>query len=200
MKVFRLDMVDSPVDQETVVCLGMFDGIHLGHQALLLEGKCVADEKGWALCAHTYDILPVNFIHQHEKVAELTPLDEKIELFKRYGADIVAVDVFNDKLLRMPGRAFFESIVAGKLNAKHVVAGFNHRFGYRVDSGKDELAAFCEEYDIGLSIVPAVMTPGGDLVSSTAIRNAILAGDLSLAAQMLGREIDPGMVERVRQV
>lgn len=198
MEVYWLDKMESPIKSGTVVCLGMFDGLHLGHQALIREGMRIAKEKNLSLCVHTYDILPINFIHQSDKVAELTPLQEKLDLIKGQQVDITAIDPFNNELLHMSGRSFFNDIVAGKLNARHVVAGFDHRFGYRVDSGKDELEAFCRERDIGLSVIPPVTTQQGDLISSTAIRKAILAGDLALASQMLGREADQGMIDRVQ--
>ncbi len=198
MRVYWLDQMAAPVDRDTVVCLGMFDGVHLGHQALIMEGRRVANEKGLALCVHTYDILPINFIYQADKVKELTTLEEKLKLFERYGVDFSAVDRFNEQLLHMSGREFFERIVAEKLSARHVVAGFNHRFGYQVDSGRDELAGFCEERGIGLSIIPPVTTADGSLISSTALRQAILEGDLALAGSMLGRPVDAAMEEQVK--
>lgn len=200
MNVYWLDQMDTSLDLETVVCLGMFDGMHLGHQALIQEGRRVADKNGWDLCVHTYDILPVNFIYQRDKVAELTPLEEKLKLFEMYQVDLAAVDRFNDELLHMTGKAFFRDIVAGKLKARHVVAGFNHRFGYMVDSGTEELELFCQEQGIGLSIVQAVTTPSGDLVSSTAIREAIQMDKVDLASQMLGRTLDAAMVNRVKSI
>lgn len=198
MKVHWLDQLASPVETGTVVCLGMFDGVHLGHQALIMEGKRIADKQGLALCLHTYDTLPANFIHQAGKVKELTTLEEKLRLFESLGADITAIDRFNDQLFYMSGRAFIEKVVAGKLNAMHVVAGFNHRFGYQVDSGRDELEGFCKALGIGLSIIPPVTTPTGDLVSSTAIRQAILEDDLALAEAMLGRPVDKAMEEQIK--
>jgi riboflavin kinase/FMN adenylyltransferase len=198
MKVYWLDQMDSSVVSGTVVCLGMFDGVHLGHQALILEGERVAREKNLALCVHTYDILPINFIHQADKAKELTTLEEKLQLFEQLGVEITAIDRFNDQLLRMSGRAFFQQVVADKLNARHVVAGFNHRFGYKSDSGREELEALCREHDMGLSIIPPVVTASGDLVSSTAIRQAILEDDLPSAAKMLGRPVEQAMIEQVK--
>lgn len=198
MKVYWLDQLETPVKQDTVVCLGMFDGVHLGHQALIAEGRRVAAEKHLALCLHTYDILPVNFIYQAGRVPELTALEEKLRLFELFGADIAAIDRFNERMLRMPGQAFFHEIVAGKLNAKHVVAGFNHRFGHKADSGRDELEGFCKKQGIGLSVISPVTTVSGVLVSSTAIRQAILEGDLDLAADMLGRPVESAMREQIQ--
>jgi riboflavin kinase/FMN adenylyltransferase len=200
MDVLWLNQLDNPFDEKTVVCLGMFDGVHIGHQALILEGLRVAKERQWALCIHTYDILPINFIHQNEKVAELTPISEKLKLFEMHQADIVAIDRFNDELLHMTGHAFFNDIVAGKMNAGHVVVGFDHRFGYRADSGTNELEKFCQEHGIGLSIIPAVKTESGEVISSTAIRKAISTDDLDLASRMLGRTVDAAMIEQVKGV
>ncbi|MDD4080028.1 MAG: FAD synthetase family protein [Eubacteriales bacterium] len=200
MEVYWLDQAEKPFAKATVVCLGMFDGVHLGHQALLMEGKRIAMEKNLALCVHGYDTLPVNFLNRKGRIPELTTLEEKLDLFEQLGADIAAIDRFNDSFSHMSGQDFIRDIVMGKLNAKHVVAGFNHRFGYKADSGRDELEAYCKTYGIGLSVISPITASSGALVSSTAIRRAILENNLELAAQMLGRPVDKAMEERVRGI
>ncbi len=200
MEVYWLDQVEKPLAKQTVVCLGMFDGVHLGHQALLREGQRIAQEKNLVLCAHGYDTLPVNFLNQDAIVPELTSLEEKLRLFERFGVAIAALDRFNDALVHMSGRAFIQDIVFGKLNARHVVAGFNHRFGYRSDSGQEELEGFCQALGMGISVISPITIPSGDLISSTAIRQAILEDNLELAAQMLGRPVDEAMKERVKGI
>lgn len=200
MEVYWLDRLDKQLETETVVCLGMFDGVHLGHQQLLLEGKRIALKKNLTLCVHCYDTLPVNFLNQKAMVPELTTLQDKLDLFKFFGADATAVDRFNERIAHMSGQAFIRDIVSGKLNAKHVVAGFNHRFGHGADSGPNELRAFCKSYGMELSVISPVTTSSGILVSSTAIRQAILKDDPELAAQMLGRPVGKAMEERVKSI
>ena len=170
-----------------VVCLGFFDGVHRGHQALLSAARAQAAEKKLCVCVHTFDHAPGS------KGFELTPLAEREALLRRYGADWVAVSIFNEEMRKMPGDAFFQSIVLEKLNARHVVCGDDHRFGYRGAWGVNELSALCERAGVGLTVVPPVTLPDGRRISSTAIRAALLKGDWALAAEMLGRPVPEEM-------
>ena len=96
----------------------------------------------------------------------------------------------------MPGRVFFEEILLGKLNARAIVVGDDHRFGYRGDTGSAELARMCGEKGIELTVVPRVTLEDGSVISSSAIRAALEQGDLQRAQEMLGREPDAEMLRR----
>ena len=167
----------------SVVCLGFFDGVHRGHLALLDAARKAAEEKGLAVCVHTFDHAPGS------KNFELTTLPEREALLRAAGADQVAVSVFDDELRRMSGEDFFENVVLKRLNARHVVCGDDHRFGYKGACGVKELQTFCQRSGIGLTVVPPVTLPDGRRISSTAVRQAILEGDRPLAEAMLGRSI-----------
>lgn len=167
---------------ETVVCLGYFDGVHLGHQALLRAGREKADELGLQLWVHTFDRAPEN------KGMALTSLEERIRLLKVYGADQVFVSPFDDQMRRMPGEDFFVSIVIGKMHARHIICGNDHRFGYLGKCDIQTLKLLCKNTRVGLTVVPAVEW-AGRRVSSTAIRQALAEGNISLAEGMLGRRI-----------
>ncbi len=167
-----------------VVCLGFFDGVHLAHQALLKAAKEEGKRLHLPVCVHTFDHAP------GEKAFELTSLPEREALLRHYGADQVSVSIFNEEMRHMRGDDFFKTIVLGRLNARHVVCGDDHRFGYKGAWGAEELKALCKDAGIGLTVVPQVTLPDGQRVSSTAIRNAILAGDTALAEKMLGRKLE----------
>lgn len=167
----------------SVVCLGFFDGVHRGHLALLEAARKTADEKGWIVCAHTFDRAPVG------KDFALTTLEEREKLLRAAGADAVAVSPFDDAMRHMPGDEFFRRVVLEKLNARCVVCGDDHRFGYRGGWGAKELAILCREAGVGLTVVPPVELPDGTRISSTAIRRALLEGDWALAESMLGRAV-----------
>ena len=166
-----------------VVCLGFFDGVHLAHQALLRAARQEGERLGLPVCAHTFDRAPGT------KGFELTGLPEREALLKQYGADMVSVSRFNDETRRMRGDDFFRKVVLGRLNARHVVCGDDHRFGYKGGWGVDELRALCGEAGIGLTVVPQVSLPDGQRISSTAIRRAMQEGNTELAERMLGRKI-----------
>ncbi len=177
----------NEVSAPSVVCLGFFDGVHKGHLSLLRAAKHIARDRGLIVCAHTFDRAP------GEKDFALTTLGEREALLKEAGADQVAVSAFNDEMRRMSGDDFFRRIVLEKLNARHVVCGDDHRFGYRGGWGVKELEEMCRENGVGLTVCPPVSLPDGARVSSTAIRKAILAGDARLAEDMLGRPLPPAL-------
>ena len=104
----------------SVVCLGFFDGVHQGHLSLLKAAKEIAREKGLIVCAHTFDRSP------GKKDFPLTSLARREALLRAAGADWVAVSPFDEEMRHMSGDAFFRQIVAGRLNARHVVCGDDH--------------------------------------------------------------------------
>ena len=171
----------------SVVCLGFFDGVHRGHLALLNAARETADREGLQVCVHTFDHAP------GQKAFELTTLKEREALLLSAGADRVAVSLFDDTMRHMSGEDFFRQIVLEKLNARYVVCGDDHRFGYQGACGVQELKALCAQNGVGLTVVPPVTLPGGQRISSTAIREALKAGDWALAEAMLGRPVSQRM-------
>jgi len=177
----------------SVVCLGFFDGVHQGHLSLLKAAKEIAREKGLIVCAHTFDRSP------GKKDFPLTSLARREALLRAAGADWVAVSPFDEEMRHMSGDAFFRQIVAGRLNARHVVCGDDHRFGYRGGWGVKDLKSLCESAGIGLTVCPPVTLKDGSRISSSAIRSALLRQDFSLAEAMLGRPVDEEMRKLAQQ-
>ena len=184
------------LQEETLVCLGFFDGVHIGHQQLLKRAREVAAGKGWKVCVHTFDRSPAAFLRPEAAVRELTTLEQKARLLRGQGADIVAVSRFDEAMARMSARDFFDEVLIRRLHARHIVAGFHHTFGYRGEGNAETLAALCRENHIGLDVIEPVTLPDGELVSSTAIRQALLSGDCAKAEAMLGRPCSPGIMEK----
>ena len=178
-----MDELNAP----SVVCLGFFDGVHKGHLSLLRAAKDIARDQGLIVCVHTFDRAP------GEKDFVLTTLAEREALLRAAGADRVAVSAFSEDMRRMSGDDFFRQIVLGSLNARHVVCGDDHRFGYKGGWGVKELETLCRQNGVGLTVCPPVSLPDGTRVSSTAIRKAILAGNIPLAEEMLERPLTPAL-------
>lgn len=179
-----------------VICLGFFDGVHLGHQAIVNRGKTVAAELNLPLYVHTYEIPPANVIKHPMAVKEISPLPEKAALLERLGVDTVAVSRFDQHMMHMDGGVFFVHVLLGRLQAKHVVVGYDHRFGFRGSTDVKALAELCREHGVGLSVVDAVKLPDGREISSTAIRTALTRGDIDLAQRMLGRPVEQALKDR----
>lgn len=199
MKMYQSGLCLEGAVTPSVVCLGVFDGVHLGHARLIQTALNIAKEKNLMPIVHTYDPLPGQVLTPERGITELTTLQERLHLMEALGAKTTAVSQFDRELSRMGGADFFHQILVKELKAKHIVAGFNHRFGFRADTGIEELRRLCEAEGIGLDVIEPVLTREGSLVSSTAIRAALLLGDLELAEEMLGRPVDAGMLARVNQ-
>ena len=189
-----IEWLDSarPDHKPSVVCLGFFDGVHLGHQAILHAAKAVSEQESLVFCVHTYDAMPSRVLTPDREVAELTPYEEKAALLKEMGVQLLAVSKFDEALMRLSGQAFL-FMLKERLNATHIVAGYDHRFGCHGDTDADKLVALCREMGMGVTVVDAVRTPQGAAISSTAIRNALANGDIPLVEQMLGRPVSPRM-------
>jgi riboflavin kinase/FMN adenylyltransferase len=172
---------------KSVVCLGYFDGVHLGHQALLRQGKTIAIQNELLLCVHTYDIPPIKLLKPDLAYQELCTFEEKCGLLEAAGADVVAVSRFDWALMHMSGADFFDRVVVEGMQAQHIVVGYDHRFGFMGDTGVDELHALCHAAGIGLSVIEAVLTSDGRVISSSAVRAAIKAEDWAQAQILLGR-------------
>lgn len=171
----------------SVVCLGFFDGVHRGHAQLIQRAKEIAAEKALAVCVHTFDQMPVRILQPEANVLELTPLEDKASLLEALGVDILAVSRFDQETMHQSAGEFFRHVLLGALQAKHIVAGFHHRFGHQGEGDTATLYALCEKTGTGLDVIAPVTLENGELISSTAIRTALLQGNTDKAEAMLGR-------------
>ena len=181
---------------ESVVCLGYFDGVHRGHMALIETARKIARREGLLVCVHALDRSPAQALHPERQVPQLTMLEDKIRIFDEARVDVLAITPFDDRVRHLPGRVFFEEILRDRLNARAIVVGDDHRFGYRGDTGSAELRRMCEHAGVALTVVPRVTLADGSVISSSAIRAAIGQGNLQRAQEMLGRVPDEGMIRR----
>lgn len=179
----------APLTRDTVVCLGTFDGVHRGHQALIARAAQVGREQGLLPCAYTFDAPPAAVL-THQQALVLTPMAEKASLMERYGIDQVVYSHFDEALAAQDPRAFFEETLLQKLRARHLVIGFHYRFGKAAAGNAALIQTYCEQAGIGLSVIPPVRLENGELVSSTAIRGLLRAGKFEAAREMLGHGLE----------
>lgn len=184
----RLFLNDAErADRPTVVCLGFFDGVHRGHARLVERALEIAAEKDLAVCVHTFDQMPVRVLQPEANVLELTPLEEKASLLAALGVDILAVSRFDHETMHQSAGEFFHHVLLEALQARHIVAGFHHRFGYHGEGDTATLYALSEKTGTGLDVIAPVTLENGELISSTAIRTALAQGNTDKAQSMLGR-------------
>ncbi len=166
-----------------MVSVGVFDGVHLGHQAILAANVAHAR----ALSATP---TVVTFRHHPKGVLlgraprTLTNLEHRLELFRRAGIAHTVALTFDEDLRRVPAQDFARSFLAGKLGARRFVLGFDSKFGHDREGTPDRLSAM--GFDV--VVVPKVLVADRP-VSSTAIREAVELGDLDGAARMFGRPV-----------
>ena len=173
------------MSEATVIALGFFDGVHLGHGALLKKTAERARELGTAPAAFTFDRSPKEFV-TGVPVPLLTTAQERAELMRRiYGVGTVFVEPFDRTMMTMPWEDFITELLVKKYHAVHLVAGHDFRFGHKNEGSPERLREKCRALGLGCDIIPKVEREGVT-VSSTYIRSLIESGDVRRAAECLG--------------
>jgi len=168
------------------ITIGNFDGVHLGHQAMLAELKRAAGRLGLPACVLTFEPHPREFFAPDKAPARLTSLREKLELLGDYGVDRVHVCRFNYSWAQTTAEDFIERIIARGLGARWVLVGDDFRFGARRAGSFVMLKRAAPRLGFEVAALASVMLEGGR-VSSTALRQALAAGELERAGRLLGR-------------
>ena len=171
--------------RERVIALGFFDGVHLGHGALLRRAAEEAKKRGCESAVFTFDRPPKEVITGIPCPLINSP-EDRAELVKRlYGIDEMIMVPFDDEMRTTPWDRFVTDILVGRYGAVHLVAGHDHHFGYRNQGSPELLKEKCAELGLGCDIIPAV-TLDGVTVSSTHIRKLLEEGDVETARAFLG--------------
>ncbi|MDZ7373145.1 MAG: bifunctional riboflavin kinase/FAD synthetase [candidate division KSB1 bacterium] len=182
-----LDSLNS--DTPSVVSVGTFDGVHLGHQQLIRRLKELARELGAKATLITFEPHPQLVLSSPNRpsIKLLTPLAEKRELIAELGADRLVVVDFTPEFAAIPPAQFVEEVLVRRARCRGVVAGADHSFGHGREGSLATLRALGERFGFKVVEVPEVLIDGEE-VSSTAIRRMLLReGDVSKAARFLGR-------------
>lgn len=184
MRVYRT--LPARADAPVALTIGNFDGVHLGHQAMLERLKRSAAERGLPAAVMTFEPHPREFFAPDQAPTRLSSLREKLEVLDASGVERVYVCRFNYDLARTPPEAFVERVLVQGLAVRWLLIGDDFRFGARRGGDLNLLKALAPRHAYEVESMSSV-TLAGQRVSSTAIREALAAGDLELAAQWLGR-------------
>ncbi len=183
---FGLPLVEGvPPATPTVAVIGNFDGVHLGHQRLISRARASADQVAGELMAVSFVPHPRLVLNPHLQLALLTPTESKRLWLARYGVDRLLILPFNDFLKNLSPAEFLDRIRA-RFNLVAIVAGPRVSIGRGGAGGLDFMSSYCERNRVELVVVEPVLEPTG-AVSSTRVRERLLAADLSAVAGMLGR-------------
>ncbi|MGM9661680.1 MAG: bifunctional riboflavin kinase/FAD synthetase [Oscillospiraceae bacterium] len=170
--------------QKKVIALGFFDGVHLGHRALLERTAARAKELGLTPAAFTFDRPPKEAVSGVPVPLINSPADRAL-LMRACGMEEVIVAPFDRAMMTMEWEDFIETLLLGVHHAAHLVAGHDFRFGYWNQGTPEKLAQKCRELGLGCDIIPAVQVDGVT-VSSTYIRALLEKGETEAAARFLG--------------
>ena len=177
----------------SVLTIGVFDGVHLGHQRILSRAAAAAREDGLPLVVITFDPHPAEVIRPGSHPVLLCSLRRRTQLLGELGASAVCVLAFTPEFSQLGPGEFVRAVLADRLHARHVVVGENFRFGHRAAGDLALLTELGEKYDFRAEGVP-LLAEDGVTMSSSAIRDRVAAGDVAGAARGLGR---PHRVEGV---
>jgi len=170
----------------SVVTVGMFDGVHRGHRALLDRVAAEAAARGLPAGAVTFDRHPLEVLRPEAKPPLLTTLDRKVALLGAAGMDFVLVLAFTEELSQVTAEAFAREVLMDGVGARAVVVGDNFRFGHKAAGDPALLAELGRPRGVAVVAVP-LHADGGEPVSSTRIRAELARGDVRAAAASLGR-------------
>lgn len=168
-----------------VIALGFFDGVHLGHASLLEMAKKRALEQGLIPTVMSFDLHPDNLV-AGAKVALINSSRDRAEILSRcFGIDDVILAHFDERMMHMPWDEFIEDYLVRQHGARHLVCGYDFRFGDKGQGNPEKLRAKCQALGLGCDVLPR-FTLDGVTVSSTYIRSLLEQGNMVEAMRFLG--------------
>ncbi|HEU0031172.1 MAG TPA: bifunctional riboflavin kinase/FAD synthetase [Kofleriaceae bacterium] len=170
------------------VAIGNFDGVHVGHRALVERTRELAAAHGARSVVLTFDPHPAAVVGARAP-AQLTTIDRRLELLAEAGIDAVCVEPFTKELASRAPHAFIDDVVIFALRARAIVVGYDFSYGHGRAGTTDALRSHGAHAGIEVDVLPAVQVDGV-VASSSKIRSLLLAGDVPAAARLLGRRWD----------
>ena len=183
------DLSQIPANlQNGAVAVGNFDGVHIGHAALIAELVRLARQIGGPAVLVTFDPPPIAILRPDVPlIAPLSSISKRAELVGNLGVDALIALPTDQELLSLGPEEFFEKIILGKLKAKAMVEGPNFRFGKNRQGDTKALAGLCADNGLALAILEPKHDPPGEMVSSTRIRKLLSAGNVEQVNRFLTR-------------
>jgi riboflavin kinase/FMN adenylyltransferase len=183
--ITNLSKITTPF-QNSVITLGNFDGIHLGHQELVrMVIRRAQDIKGRSIVL-TFRPHPLKVLAPEKCPPLISIYEEKIQLFEKLGIDVLVKIPFSLHFAEMSPRAFVKDILCDLLGAKEIFVGYNYKFGKGREGNTETLKQMGKEYGFSVHEVEQISV-GGEVISSTKIRQMLTAGEVEHAAKLLGR-------------
>ncbi len=172
--------------KKTIVTVGTFDGVHLGHQKIIASLVAEARKKDLAATLLTFDPHPRKVVQPDAPMALIQTIEERAQTLETLGLDYVVVHPFTRAFAQLSAEEYVKEILVDTLNVAHIIVGHNHRFGKNRGADFADLERFGVQYGFDVTQISAKLIDDVS-VSSTKIRRALLMGDLNKAHQLLGR-------------
>jgi riboflavin kinase / FMN adenylyltransferase len=180
----------------TVATVGNFDGIHLGHQALINRVKEAAKKSHRKSVVMTFDPHPMRVLFPERGLKNIFDLEDRVRIFKELGIDALVVEPFSRELSQLEPAAFFEDLLLSRLKAGSLLVGHDFNFGKNRSGTLEVLEGLCKSHSVSLEVVPPLRMDG-IVISSTEIRRQIQSGQVEKASVFLGRPFYlRGLVEK----
>lgn len=186
LKIFH-SIKDFNPNKKTIVTLGTFDGVHIGHKKIIERLLQNAIENDCESLILTFFPHPRMVLQEKSEIKLLNTIEEKIILLEQAGLNNLVIHPFDEAFSRLTAEAFVSQILVGQFNIKKIIIGHDHRFGRNRTANIDDLSIFGE--DLGFEVEQISAQEIDEVsVSSTKIRNALLEGNVALANDYLGYE------------
>jgi len=166
----------------SVLSIGGFDGVHLGHREIINRSKHISLKESIPIVVVTFNPLPKTFFEN--RVMPIVSIDQRAELLRKMSIDYLVIIQFTENFSRIEAATFIDSL-SRHLHPKHIVAGADHKFGYRRKGDANFIKKYAEKTGCSVSIVPSVQKNGIE-VRSSRIRSMILNSKVSQASSLLG--------------
>jgi len=185
MKIFNNIQSYSP-EKESILTIGTFDGVHIGHNKILTKLVEESKKNNLSSLIMTFFPHPRMVLQKSQEIKMIDTIDEKIHLFEKTGVDNLIIQPFDENFSKIRAKKFVEEILVKKLKIKHIIIGYDHRFGKDREASVEDLKKFGLNYMFTVEEI-AAQEIHSIAISSTKIRNAILKGEIKKCNEYLGR-------------
>jgi riboflavin kinase/FMN adenylyltransferase len=183
--IVRQSLADVPAG-ERAVALGSFDGVHLGHRAVIGAAVATAAERGLRSAVITFHPPPIAVLRPEVKLVQLSALSRRAALIAELGADELVIVRFDHEFAALDADAFAARVLAGALGARHVSVGENFHYGHGAKGTPAKLAEEGQRLGFDVHVEP-LLEMGGAPISSSRVRELIATGAVEQAGELLGR-------------
>lgn len=184
LKIFH-SINDFNSTKKTILTLGTFDGVHIGHKKILKKITKNTENQKYESLVLTFFPHPRMVLQEHSDIKLLNTINEKIDLLEQIGIENLVIHPFDEAFSRLTAEEFVRNILVDRFHIKKIIIGHDHRFGRNRTANIDDLIAYGKEYDFEVEQI-SVQEINDISVSSTKIRNALVAGNMDLANDYLG--------------